>query len=251
MRVVISEQQLKHIISEQVGRPLISDTGYNAILAFENIRGTVSKNNSGAYTGYTTMNYDISDVKSKESVISSHIKDAITLEQWFKIPDLFRTQIYSFMFNSDSGNVDGYKWIAGLAQSINSTIERGKIIGKPETDPNVQSAIKLINETINNGTINNYYDDYLKVLDSQYLSTSKSNFKKKIDKSGNETYELDANGNKILSPFHVASYKYSWSVRPQEIEKYYNNPPSKKTTPVDVKSSTNKNKTITFDDIIF
>jgi hypothetical protein len=241
MKTILKEElgkikSMMGLLNEQISGQLISDKGYQAILSFENKKGTPKKDEDGNYNGATSMNYDLSSVKSLEGVISSHIKATIGLKNWFKIPDLFRTQIYSYMFNSDSGTVDGYKWIAGLAQSIDSNIDRDKIVRKPFTDPNVQSAIKLINQTINNGTINNYYSQYLQVLDSQYLSTSKNN------------YVTDSKGNKTLSPFHVASYKYSWAFRPQEIEQYYNGThpdmkPEKKvvtTKPVEKPASVNK-----------
>ena len=236
MKIVISEQQLKRIISEQSSQQLLSDRGYEAILSFENTMGTPKKDDStGEYVGSKSMKYNKGDERSKETIISDHIDKTIGLNRWFKIPDLFRTQIYSFMFNSDSDNVDGFKWLSGLAQSIDETINRGTIFGKDINDPNVQNAINLINKTIDSGNINNYYKNYLYVLDKQYLSTSQSNF------------IINKNGKKILNPFHVASYKYSWSVRPQEIERYYNNPPSNKTTPV----SGDKTNPLTLDDIIY
>ena len=235
MKVLISEQQLRRIISEQSSQQLLSDRGYEAILWFENTMGTPKKDDStGEYIGSKSMKYNKGDERSKETIISDHIDKTIGLNRWFKIPDLFRTQIYSFMFNSDSDNVDGFKWLSGLAQSIDETINRGTIFGKDINDPNVQNAINLINKTIDSGNINNYYKNYLFVLDKQYLSTSQSNF-------------ININGKKILNPFHVASYKYSWSVRPQEIEQYYNNPSSKKTTPV----SGDKTNPLTLDDIIY
>ena len=48
----------------------------------------------------------------------------------------------------------------------------------------------------------------------------------------------NCNGVIALNPTggNAGAYTYSWSVRPQEIEQYYNNPPSNKTTPVDKKT---------------
>jgi hypothetical protein len=215
MKIVISEQQLKRIISEQSSQQLISDKGYNAILSFENTKGTPNGDNTGA----TSMNYIKGDERQKETNIRNHINVTIGLKRWFKIPDLFRTQIYSFMFNSDSKDKDLFRWLSGLAQSIDNTINRGNITGKDINDPNVQNSINLINKTIDDGNINNYYNQYIKVLDNQYQSIMNSNT------------DTDAKGNKIVKPWFKAAYTYSWSVRPQEIENYYNTSDNTKTKP--------------------
>lgn len=220
MKVLISEQQLRRIITEQSSQQLISDRGYEAILEFENTKGTPNSDNTGA----TGMGYKKGDERQKETNIRNHINVTIGLNRWFKIPDLFRTQIYSFMFNSDSKSNDLFRWLSGLAQSINDKIDRSSITGKDINDPNVQNAIKLVNKTIDNGNINNYYNQYIKVLDGQYQSIMNSNT------------DTNSKGNKIVKPWFKAAYTHSWSVRPQEIEQYYNNPPSKKTTPVDKKT---------------
>lgn len=193
------------LLNEQNSQQLISDKGYQAILDFENTKGTPNSN----LTGATSMQYKSSKVRSLESIIGSHIEVTITLDRWFKLGDLFRTQIYSFMFNADSKSTDKFKWLAGLAQSINGKIQRPEIIGKPLNDPNVQNAIKLINKTIDSGTINNYYNQYKQVLNEQYKTIS------------NPTQSDDWN---------TAAQTYSWSVRVQEIENYYNTSTNKTTT---------------------
>jgi hypothetical protein len=195
------------LLNEQSSGQLISDRGYKAILSFENKKGTPNGDNSGA----ASMNYSDGDERMKESIIRDHINNTIGLNRWFKISDLFRTQIYSFMFNSDSKNNDLFRWLSGLAQSIDNTIDRGSITGKNINDQNVKDAIQLINNTIDGGKINNYYNNYVKnVLDKQYTSIMNSNT------------ETDKKGNVSVKPWFKAAYTYSWSVRPQEIEQYYN-----------------------------
>ena len=222
MKVLISEQQLIHIITEQGSQQLISDNGYRAILSFENSKGTPNSDNSGA----TSMNYSKGDERQKENIIRNHINNTIGLVRWFKISDLFRTQIYSFMFNSDSKDKDLFRWLSGLAQSIDGTIKRGTITNKDITDPNVKNAIDLINSAIDEGKIDSYYEEYKRVLNLQYKSIMDSNVEK------------DNKGNDVVKPWFKAAYTYSWSVRPQEIEMFYKNPPenkkSGKLTPSDI-----------------
>lgn len=185
------------LLNEQSSGQLISDKGYQAILDFENTKGTPNRN----LTGATSMQYKSSKVRSLENIISKHIESTITLERWFKINDLFRTQIYSFMFNADSDSTDHFKWLAGLAQSIDSSIDRTKIRNVLLTDPNVQNALELVNKTIDSGKINNYYSQYKRVLKEQYKTIT------------NSTQSAEWN---------EAAQKYSWSVRVDEIESHYN-----------------------------
>jgi hypothetical protein len=210
MKKILNEELSKiksmmGLLNEQSSQQLISDNGYRAILTFENAKGTPNND----LTGATSMGYNINKVKSLEGIIANHIDTTISLERWFKINDLFRTQIYSFMFNADSKNTDKFKWLAGLAQSIDNTIQRPDIIGKQLNDPYVQSAIKLINKTIDSGKINGYYGRYTQVLNEQYKTIS------------NPTQSDEWN---------QAAQKYSWSVRVQEIESNYNKSNNKQQT---------------------
>jgi hypothetical protein len=188
---------IRNILNEQSGGSMLSNKGYEAILEFENTKGTPN----AKLTGATSMGYGIGQVRSLENIISKHIESTITLERWFKINDLFRTQIYSFMFNADSDSTDHFKWLAGLAQSIDSSIDRTKIRNVPLTDPNVQNALELVNKTIDSGKINNYYSQYKRVLKEQYKTITNS---------------------KRSAEWNTAAQKYSWSVRVDEIESYYN-----------------------------
>jgi hypothetical protein len=87
--------------------------------------------------------------------------------------DKFKAQIYSFCFQADTSVPYKLKFVAGLANAIDSSISRGQIVGKDMSDPNVQSAIKLIKSKCND--INSYYDAYVQIVDAQYKSMDYSN----------------------------------------------------------------------------
>jgi hypothetical protein len=172
MKIIISESQLQAIILEQ-NSSLIPQKGYQAI---SRIEGKFSYMDGDKVKGHLYTG------KEMESSISSYIASTIGLDNWFKINDTFRTELYAYMFQTDSGNgVRHNRWIAGLAQAISPKINRGTILDKPINDPNVQTAINLIKTACGDGTINNYMNRWISVVDDQYSKTtsaSSSNYEK-------------------------------------------------------------------------
>ena len=163
MKILVSESQYKSLLNEQ-GSSLIPQKGYQAISRIEGKFSYMDgdKIRGGLYTG-----------KEKESVISSYISSTIGLDNWFKLDDTFRTELYAYMFQSDSSNnVRHNRWIAGLAQAISPNFNRGTIIDKPGNDPKVQEAINIIKTACANGSINNYMNRWITVVDDQYSKTS-------------------------------------------------------------------------------
>lgn len=95
---------------------------------------------------------------SKLGVFTKYVKGTIGFDTWNKLDNNTKAQIYSFAYQSDSG--DGgfkYRWIKGLAQAIDPNFDR------VNGDPN--EAIKIIQSAKNLGAI---YDDYKKVVKDQY-----------------------------------------------------------------------------------
>ncbi len=146
-----------------------------------------------------------------ETEFKQYIKDTIGLDNWFKMPENLRCQIYAYCFQSDSGRDGIYKqkWIAGLNQAISGDKDRLKIVLKAQKDnkgntialdkkqsddhmkkPEVEKAINNIKDACKDGRIKNIYDEYLKILDEQYLKS-----------------DFDDN------------YYYIWKMRPISIDK--------------------------------
>jgi hypothetical protein len=181
---------IKNILNEQSGGSMISEKGYKAI---EDIESAFSFTDAeGNIKGATY------DGRTNENDIKKYVKDTIGLDNWFKMNELFRTQIYAFMFQSDSGKggVRHNRWIAGLAQAIDPSVNRTSIMDKDITDANVAKAIESIKKACEDNSINKYYNTYLKVLDTQYASI----------KIKNRTY----------------NYEKVWKNRPRAIERLLN-----------------------------
>lgn len=104
----------------------------------------------------------------KVGVMEKYIEDTIGFDCWNNMTDLMRGQIYSFCFQADTSIPYKMKFIAGLANAIDPSINRGDIVKKPLKDPNVQNAINVIKK--NCEFINNYYNDYIRIMDNQYSS---------------------------------------------------------------------------------
>jgi hypothetical protein len=117
---------------------------------------------NGKVTGH---NYDGG---SKVGVMSKYIHDTIGEKCWGNMSNKLKAQIYSFCFQSDTDIPYKMKFIAGLANAIDSNINRGSIVNKPINDVNVKNAIDLIKSNCSN--INGFYDNYLKIIDAQYKS---------------------------------------------------------------------------------
>ena len=124
----------------------------------------------------------------KLGIMRRYINDTIGLDCWNNMSDKLKAQIYSFCFQSDTDIPYKMKFIAGLANAIDSKIDRFSIVREKIDNPNVQAAIKLIKDNCSN--INSYYDNYLKVVDQQYKGS-------------------DFNNN----------YKYIWRYRPIAIDR--------------------------------
>ena len=188
MKVLITEQQLRSILSEQSSDGLIPSLGYKIINDIEHTYSFTTsdgKISGGNYNG-----------TEKESNISEYINNTIGLDNWSKLNDLFKVQLYSYMYQHDSGD-GGMKmwWIAGLAQSIDPKIDRSTVTKKPVDDPNVVNAIKIIKNACQDGSINSYYKKWLFVVDEQMKGTSSK---------------------------HPDNYKNVWKNRPKAIERLMN-----------------------------
>ena len=164
---------IKNILTEQSGGNLIPENGYKAISKIESVYSytdpTTGEIKGGKYTG-----------KEKESYIRDYIDATIGTDNWFKMDELFRTQLYAYMYQTDSNGPMRMWWIAGLAQAINPKIDRASISKKPLGDPNVDKAINLIKKACEDFSINKYYNSWLEVVDNQYSVTGsahKDNYK--------------------------------------------------------------------------
>lgn len=188
-KYILTEEQVKRVIggmiNEQSGGNLIPEKGYKAISkiesAFSFTDPTTGKIKGGEYTG-----------KEKESYIRDYVDATIGTDNWFKMDELFRTQLYAYMYQTDSNGPMRMWWIAGLAQAIDSKIDRASISKKPLDDPNVKNAIDLIKKACQDFSINIYYNSWLKVVDNQYSVTGSA---------------------------HKDNYKNVWKNRPRAIER--------------------------------
>ena len=174
------------------GGKLIDDKAYKAIYNFETTKGKIDLKTLQP-VGFG-KDYD---VHQKDGVIKDHIQKTIGLDTWSKIPAKFRMQIFSYMFNSDSKPNDLYRWLAGLAQALDSKQfpDRGAIMSNPDERAKAIEYIK----GLSGGDFESHYDDYLNVLKSQYGSLSTQNGKAYDD----------------------AAKEKSWFVRPFELDKMY------------------------------
>lgn len=177
-------------------KDLVPDIVYRAI---EKIEAKYSyMGDDGQIKGAT---YDGRDIQSELRV---YIKATIGLDSWFKMSEKLRGQVYAFAFQSDSeSNNMKFRWIAGLANAINPSINRLTIVVTPPSKncvecgpkdlntPAVKNAISIIKKACQENKINNYYEKYLTVLDQQYLGL---NFKD--------------------------NYKYIWRYRPIAIDRF-------------------------------
>lgn len=149
-------KQVMGLITEQASGNLVTDDVYEAIKNIESVFSKTDKNGEIIGIAYNP--------RGKESNIKKAIQETIGLDDWGKMDSNLKGQIYSFMFQSDSGPMTRLRWLAGLAQAIDPKINRTNIVDKPITDSNVQSAIKLIKDNIN--SIN--YNKYMTVVKDQY-----------------------------------------------------------------------------------
>jgi len=185
-------------IKSDIKKGLIDAQAYAAIYKFETTKGRIVKGSDGKYKATTMEVGDKKyDVHQKDNVIKNHIEKSIGLDTWYKIPPMFRMQIFSYMFNSDSyedKKGDRFRWLAGLAQAVNPN----KFSDRQATMANPSEAIEYI-KGLDEKDFAKHYNDYLDVLHSQYASLS------------------TPNGN----AYDDAAKELSWFKRPIELEKYY------------------------------
>ena len=177
---------IKNILNEQSGGSMIPENGYQAISDIESVYSYTNPS-TGKITGQSLTG------KEQEGNIKNYVNSTIGLDNWFKINELFRTQLYAYMYQTDSGE-GGMRmwWIAGLAQAINPKINRASISKKPLDNENVKQAIDLIKKACQDDTINSYYTKWLSVVDNQYSLTGSA---------------------------HKDNYKNVWKNRPKAIER--------------------------------
>lgn len=186
-----------------VKKGLIDAQAYAAIYKFETTKGRIVPDNNGGYKAVSMEDNKMKadnikyNVHQKDNVIKNHIENAIGLDTWYKIPSKFRMQIFSYMFNSDSYDDkkgDRFRWIAGLAQSLNPN----KFGDRQATMANPKEAIEYI-KGLEEKDFTEHYKDYLDVLHSQYASLSTPNGKEYDD----------------------AAKELSWFLRPGVLDKDY------------------------------
>lgn len=136
----------------------------------------------------------------KLDLFKNYINDTIGTDCWNKMNDLFKSQIYSFCFQSDTDSPYKMKFIAGLANAIDPTIKRGEIVNKDINNPSVQNAIKIIKNNCNN--INSYYSQYLAIVDNQYKSMDYNDNYRNIWKYRPVAIERLMNGEDYTSVFN-------------------------------------------------
>lgn len=185
-------QPIQQKIGGGTGGKLIDDKAYKAIYDFETTKGRIDVKTLEP-VGFS-KSYD---VHQRDGIIKDHISKTIGLDVWFKIPPKFRMQIFSYMFNSDADAKDKYRWLAGLAQALDSKQfpDRGAIMNNEDERNKAIEYIKGLSE----GDFESHYENYLKVLKSQYGSLSTQNGKAYDD----------------------AAKEKSWFVRPSALDASY------------------------------
>ena len=142
------------------------DCAYEAIERFEENYGTAKGTSMGD-------NYFESNWKSFDSKIVNRIIGLIG-EAWDYMGPLFRMQLWSFMYNSDSGGTDLYRWLAVLYVTANDEIDTfdskitSKIIGKKDINE-WEKAVKFVSEYVG---WNLKYNKFLEMIDGQYRTYS-------------------------------------------------------------------------------
>jgi hypothetical protein len=209
-------------------RKMLDEAGYAAIKKYEDEAGctTVKSGTKGlAITDWIRVGckgynpgQDI-----QEQTIKERIKLVLGFDVWAKIPPLFRMQIYSFMYNSDSTadttkngvfvKGDKSRWIAGLLQAAkNQTAQYRTSVRTNETIRNTELPFL---KTLTTADFQKIYPTYLKVLDEMYKSISDTELQSVAKKT------LDSE--KINALWLASSYNLTWKDRPPTIEKHYNN----------------------------
>jgi hypothetical protein len=173
---------------------LLDFCGYRAIEQFEETIGDPNGLSMGE-------NYFERKNESYEIMINKNIENTITNQVFQKFPPKLKMQIWSFMFNSTDASTGTIKWIAGLGQAMglnqNSDAKNEQEYRIRVMDKSSKEYADVINSIKNfKGSWDNVYDNYLKVLDQQYMSTANNNNKK-------------------------GSYENSWKYRPTKLNQFY------------------------------
>ena len=173
---------------------LLNFCGYRAIEQFEETMGDPNGQTMG-------QDYFEGEVQRYEQMISSNIENTITNQVFQKFPPKLKMQIWSFMFNSTDASTGTIKWIAGLGQAMglnqNSDAKNEQEYRIRVMDKSSKEYADAINSIKNfKGSWDNVYNNYLKVLDQQYMSTANNNNKK-------------------------GSYENSWKYRPTKLNQFY------------------------------
>jgi hypothetical protein len=155
-------KQVMGLLNEQASGGLVADDVYAAIGNIEKVFSKVDENDNIIGIPY--------DPRGKEENIKQAIKSTIGFDNWNKMDSKLKGQVYSFMFQSDSGTSTRLRWLAGLAQAIDPNINRLTIVDKPLNNPQVINAIKLVNDNINKID----YATYIKVVKNQYNNISET-----------------------------------------------------------------------------
>ena len=207
-------KQVMGLITEQNDRSLVDENVYEAIKDIESKFSFTDKNGNIKGETYTG--------KEKESNIKKAIKDTIGLDYWFRIKPKLRGQIYSFMYQADSSENSLYRWLAGLAQSIDPNIERKNVF-----------ADKVLKRDANgNIMLDKYGKQIMEILPRDKLADDKkSNINKAID-----TVKKAIDNDKInyLNYFNIVKDQYDklkgttndeqnkikiWAPRPEALDK--------------------------------
>ena len=145
------------------------DCAYEAIERFEENYGTANGTSMGD-------NYFESNWKNFDSKIVNRIVGLIG-DAWDYMGPKFRMQLWSFMYNSDSGGTDLYRWLAILyitASDEITTFDKSitsKIINKKDIKT-WENAVKTVSEY---SGWNSKYDKFLEMIDGQYKTYSNDN----------------------------------------------------------------------------
>jgi hypothetical protein len=158
-------KQVMGLLNEQASGALVGDNVYDAIKNIEHAFGFINDKKE------IEPRKDLNG-RENSDLIKNVINNSIGLDYWAKLDPKLQGQIYSFMFQSDSGvrkngkivKETRFRWLAGLAQAIDSSINRTDIIDKQLNDPNVQNAIKIVKNNIDKID----YNTYMTILKSQY-----------------------------------------------------------------------------------
>lgn len=139
---------------------------YEAIERFEENYGTAQGTSMG--NDYFESNWKKFDDKIVKRVINS------VGNIWANMDSKFKMQLWSFMYNSDSGNNDLYRWLAVLYVTANDEIKTfdSKITSKITNKNDINEwnkAIKLVSKY--NGW-NSKYSKFLEMIDGQYKTYS-------------------------------------------------------------------------------